>query len=951
MVARTHAPRDGRAGGVALLAALAIVPLATAQSTPALWITERDRTSHPEGESVGIEVVLDVGPWRVEPPPTGTIRVGDPARPDADCVITLPASPPLGCLWRGNGPGVKQLVATYSGDATYAPLTSAPVEHLVVPPGQPERVTLPDPAVPDRNAPRQSSRAVTSADGRWIAFVSAEPRLTDDPRPVSFDHALLFDRHTGRTRRMSNAADGSPADSGIERVAISGDGRFVAFLTRAMNLDAGDEPGTRDWFVADKETGAVQRLPALRVFSTSSEVGLRVALSHDGRYVAFESERGDLAVGDGNDAPDVFRLDRQTNAVLLVSRNGSDGVGNAASTSPAISADGRLVAFASAASDLVPGDTNGSTDVFVRDLDASTTERSSVTTAGAQVSAAAALPALSPDGRFVAFGGGDGFVPGDNDGRFDIFVRDRVAGTTTWASPDPPTGTLGEVFGPTVSADGTRVAFRGLTSNRLHLFDATMQTVATLGAGTGFAPNAAVPESLQVSADGRSVVFDSGQPSLVADDRNGTADVFAYDVATAAIHRVSGIRLTGAASGSPYNPPALSDDGAIVAFSSFAGNLVPGDINGGGDVFVRDRLARRTELVSRVPGGGTSFRGVAFDAIAVSGNGRFVAFSSTAPDLTPPDGGNANNIFLRDRQGGMLRMISRRPNGQPSSGSQRPSISRDGRWVAFQSADSLLAEPPISGDKINIFLHDTQTGATTVVPPGGVGLSGQATDARLSGDGRFVVFTSTSNSLVPGDTNGLGDVFLYDRVASTTRRLSVSATGAQANGSSGLPEISADGRTVAFVSLATNLVPDQGDPRAKVLVVDLQDGSIERADVGPGGSQASGTEFPTRPELSADGRFVAFDSDSNDLVPGPGPRRDAYVRDRVSGETRRVVTRLAGATHIDAERPAISADGRSIVVYAAGALGAGGARHAVDAFVVENPFPPELLFGNGFEGP
>ncbi len=438
---------------------------------------------------------------------------------------------------------------------------------------------------------------------------------------------------------------------------------------------------------------------------------------------------------------------------------------------------------------------------------------------------------------------------------------------------------------------------------------------------------------------------------LVADDHNRVSDVFLHDLADGSTHRVSRTRLTGAGSAPAFGPVALSDDGAVVAFSSFAGNLVLGDINGDVDVFVRDRLTKRTQRASRTPGDGISSGGAQVGAVALSGDGRFVAFPSTARDLVPGDADNNSDVFLHDRQDGSMRLLSRRSDGRSSSGSWQPAISRDGQWVAFQSIDNFLTNPPVSGG-VNVYLHNTQSGTTRVVPPSAESFPGDiATDPRLSGDGRYVVFVSTSSTLVQNDTNGVADVFLYDRVANTTHRVSVSATGAESNGPSSYPEISADGQRIAFVSMASNLVPGDTNARNDVFVVTLPGGLIVRANLGPGGGQSTGDEFPTSaPALSADGRYLAFESRATDLVSDAGPTIDVYVHDLTLRATRRAVSRPPASQGFGATRGAISGDGRTIALMAAGGLAAGGARHSHDIFVVDNPFPAGLLLLDGFEG-
>jgi len=447
---------------------------------------------------------------------------------------------------------------------------------------------------------------------------------------------------------------------------------------------------------------------------------------------------------------------------VSVTTGGKQGNSPGGSGFPSLGADGRYVAFYSTASNLVPGDTNGVGDVFIRDRLAATTERVSVGSSGEQGSNYSVFPSLSADGRFVAFGStAENLVPGDMNKRPDIFVRDRRAGTTELVS------------------------------------------VGTGGTSANEGNNRPV-----ISADGRFVAFTSDATNLVPGDTNRMLDVFVRDRLAGTTERVSiasseeqGDRVSTAA----FDHPTLSADGRFVAFSSEATNLVPGDTNRLMDVFVRDRLVGTTERVSLGIGGANGDTGSARPA--VSADGRYVAFFSDASNLVHNDTNGVRDVFVRDRLRGTTERVSTASSGEQGN-----------------------------------------LGASDYEPP------------ALSADGRFVAFESQATNLVTSDTNGEMDVFVRDRLAATTERVSVGTSGEQGNYWSLRPSLSADGRFVAFVSLASNLVPGDTNNTVDVFVRDRRSvarpASAGNVTLNPNPPRAGQVLRATMP-ISAGGRPVA----------------------------------------------------------------------------------------------
>ncbi|MGH3118028.1 MAG: S8 family serine peptidase, partial [Gaiellales bacterium] len=333
--------------------------------------------------------------------------------------------------------------------------------------------------------------------------------------------------------------------------------------------------------------------------------------------------------------------------------------------------------------------------------------------------------------------------------------------------------------------------------------------------------------------------------NLVAGDANGQPDIFEHDRETHTTERVS-VTDDGVEANHASTAPSVSEDGRFVAFTSFASNLVSGDTNGLPDVFVRDREAQTTEIIS-VATDGTQANRNTFDA-SISADGRFVAFYSEASNLvagdtnrTPdPDGlFTGLDVFVRDRE---------------TDSTQRVSVSSDG---AEANENSLISTAP-----------------------------------ALSADGRYVVFYSTANNLVPNDTNRDSvnapalDIFVHDREEHTTERVSVTSEGVEGNSHSLRPTISRDGRYVAFHSVATNLVPGDTNynPQAfvtgdDVFVHDMSTRVTERVSVASDGAQ--GDDDSSGAGISSDGRFIVFHSAASTLVSGDtNGAFDIFVRDQ-----------------------------------------------------------------------
>jgi Tol biopolymer transport system component len=387
------------------------------------------------------------------------------------------------------------------------------------------------------------------------------------------------------------------------------------------------------------------------------------ALSGDGRIAAFVSRSDELSAVDDNRLNNLFVRDAKTGATDLIGRaSGADGAAADADVlAPAsISADGRYVAFASAADNLVPGDTNGKADVFVRDRLTNTTTRVSVKSDGSQGSLASADPDISADGQRIAFTSSSSFDPVDSDSATDVYVHDMTTGTTTLVSVNG-SGTHANQpsFSPAISGDGNRVVFL-TTATNLWPFDAnafadvyerdlSAATTKLVSAKDGNAlPGNSTAVSAELDFTGAHVVFSTFASNLVGtDDGNGTSDVFLRDVDAARTTLISGVSPTQGGNGFS-DRPSISADGTRIAYQTEATDLFAGDTDGVDDAVVRDLTAGTTTLASRADGAGGAAPNRDALAPVISADGHCVAFDSPADNLVPgPPGTDFMRGYLR----------------------------------------------------------------------------------------------------------------------------------------------------------------------------------------------------------------------------------------------------------------------------------------------------------------
>lgn len=718
-----------------------------------------------------------------------------------------------------------------------------------------------------------------SADGRFVIFETSSDNLVPQNATFEGTNVYLRDRQLGTTTVVTISANGNTATGGVAG-SMTPDGRFVAFVSGEIDLIAGlsDTNGANDVILRDLQTGATR---AVSLNATGTATGNRVSgtsqypfdfsagapvLTSDGRYVAFTSEATNLVVdlADNNDGAldqpgeqggmrrrDIFVRDMQANTTALVSMNrAGSGTGNNGAYTPAMSADGSVIAFESHSSDLVAGqDNSGFLDVFVRNLSAGNTQLASQRSSflPREELKGGALADVTADGRYVAFLASAPLIA-DVPIEFGphLYVRDRVSGQVT----------VEDVAGG-VARDGS-------------------------------------PRAAQLSDDGRFIVFgsvaslDSNVP-----DPNRRGQLYLRNRDTGATQMVTVTTASQASNGVDLGPRefAFSPDGRYVAFSTQSGDLVNGFIDNNGsefglgrDIFIRDVVTGTTRLVSHLPGNATSGgNGSSFWPI-FSPDGSKLAFASLAADLAAGVSDSNSNIdlFVYDIASTQIEAASVAASGgatgNAASGDAADTqfvFSADGRYVFFGSVASDL----VSGDNNtsrDIFRRDLDTNTTTPVSVDSGGTVGNSQSFGLSAshDGNFVAFTSSANNLVAGDTNNRRDAFLRNLATGITTLVSAAPDGSAGNDHSSALEISADGSLVAILSNAANLVPNfvdiNGESRDDLFVRRLADGVTALATVSHTGLTGSdtGNFFLSSFEFSENGEHFFFDIDAGNLFSG-----------------------------------------------------------------------------------
>ncbi|MBW4540517.1 MAG: DUF4347 domain-containing protein [Myxacorys chilensis ATA2-1-KO14] len=671
-----------------------------------------------------------------------------------------------------------------------------------------------------------SFRPVINDTGNYVAFTSTANDLVEGDTNGKKD-VFVRDLTLNTTVLVNRSTAGEVGNDESDFATLSYNGKRVSFISSATNLVNGDTNGKPDIFVRDisttPSTYLISRNPSGTVGNNASGSTLingfptQVApvISGDGNFVAFNSAATDLIANDSNSLEDVFITGVSFGSAVLATRRNTGSLGNSRTGSGdsnthvgSISADGRYVVFTSKASELTANDTNAAEDVFLRDLQTGKTTLISRNQAGtASANAASFDPQISADGRYIVFSStASDIIANDSNTASDVFWYDRETNKMMLVS-HTIAGVVGNgaSLSPVLSADGLFVAFvssanlTGVATSGKNIFiwNSTTDTTTLVSAGGNGDSDSPV-----INGNGEYVVFASAASNLVAGDTNNKKDIFVWNRLTNAIALVS--QSSGGAIGDGDSSVAsISNDGKIIAFTSAASNLGGGtDSNSGLDVFVRNLNTNTTTLVSvntsstySAGGGGTLNRFGAFNPI-VSGNGEFVAFSSTFVDLTNNDSNNAEDVFVRNLKDNTTQLVSINSSGasgtgtsngatgSSGTGSSNPVISSDGRFIGFSSYSTDLVSGDTNGVQ-DIFVRDLKTASTAWISnTGTAGGNGASFNPVINSTGSYLAFASNAINLTSSDLNGKPDVFgstLATIVSLSATNKSVAESGAPAN--------------------------------------------------------------------------------------------------------------------------------------------------------------------------
>jgi Tol biopolymer transport system component len=604
-----------------------------------------------------------------------------------------------------NGPGRRADISADGRFVVFDDDTSVFVADLVT--GITETVSL---DVDGLEGDGPSREAGISADGRYVAFESIATNLVSDDTNDLRD-IFVRDLQAGITERVNLGEDGSEANNNSFKPSLSGDGRYVSFETRATNLWIDGSIGA---YVLDRLTTTLVKADT----SDTGESGIGQAedatLSDDGRYIVFDSGASNLTVEQGASDEDVFRKDLVTGDIVLASGDTGRPLGyheiGFPTAEPSISADGRLITY-------VRGSPFIGNRIDIRDRIEGSTFTLDQAAGGGNPDRESRGPVISSDGAQVAFVSTATNLVTDFDpgGLEQVFVRDLAGGVTTPVSVN-------------------------LSGN----------------------PADGHSSLASISGDGRYIAFASDATDLIADDGNASTDVFVRDNLAGTTTRVS-VDLDGLDPDGPSTDPAISADGRYVAFASDASDLVADDGNGATDVFVADLQTGDIERVS-IDVDGLDSNDFSRSP-SISADGGKVAFISHADDLVVDGTTDWEAIFVRDLGSATTELVSVGVAGQADADSLNPAISGNGRVVAFESWASNLTTEALDTAGVNVFARDLILGETTrlsVPSHGGNVDNTEPGFPTISADGRFVAFGSGDSTLVPEDTNNQPDIFVAE---------------------------------------------------------------------------------------------------------------------------------------------------------------------------------------------
>jgi Tol biopolymer transport system component len=569
-------------------------------------------------------------------------------------------------------------------------------------------------------------------------------------------------------------------------------------------------------------------------------------MSPDARFIVFESASTNLAVNDTNGFSDIFLRDIAGGFTRLISINAAGTAsGNSASTQSRLTPDGNHIVFQSDASDLVPNDTNRQTDIFLRDVQNGTTEIVSVPMVTNAITSCTS-PVVTPDARYVAFvGAGTNLVVADV-ASSEIYIRDRAAKTTIWAS----TNVL-KLLAPEAPVDAHADSYNPSISEdgRFVFFKSSFSGVTGIfrfeietGETKLLGNGAFFPIFTQ--DDSGPAISNDGQSAVFA----GLTNLYRWDATNDSLISIVEAPETNS-NGSWWRGAQITADGGWIAYAGKSDAESGANITNGWQVFLADRTFNTSRRLTAGTTGSTSP-----PQICLANDGSLIAYDSSDGALVEGDENEALDVFVESLPNGPRELISYVDAGKGAMplGSLSLSlneISADGRFVLYSTLRQMTVLDTNRAQDIYVRDLDARTNRLVTLRSEGGGQDlFAAFGGHINSNGTRVVFVSRSANFVANDTNGVEDVFVRDLTSNTTIPVSVNAAGnAVGNGASTLPTISADGRYVAFQSFASDLVTniDQNN-RSDIFVRDLVANtttlvSADSSGVAIGGTEATGS--------------------------------------------------------------------------------------------------------------
>ncbi len=811
----------------------------------------------------------------------------------------------------------------------------------------------------------ESATPNASRDARGIPAISDDGNVLVYQQSVADDvvnswGVFISNRVTGTRERIDLKLDSNTVNIAfLNANGISGDGRFVSL---ASEVSGTLDENLHDIFIYDRSTKSLEK-PNLRTLATPANgSNYDPVFDFAGRFMAFTSDDSRLISGDTNNTSDIFVYDQVSRSVERVSHARDGSQANQASSSPALSRDGRFVAFSSAANNLVAGDNNSLSDIFVVDRLTGDIERVSLASDFEEANGASFSPSISGDGRFVAFESeANNLDPGPIIHRMppgsahrQVYVVDRVTRTIKSISEFNQPATV-RVSNSTVvfnSGDETisgNVATKdSLYAGNLVGFDFGSKTssfgnnilASTSNAGT-LRNSDIVEQSLSLKLGSFSSVgqLPPGYPLLRGNpaidsgslESSGTQDQWHRPRIRPDIGALEAV--SASASGSVFadlnansnreaneqglleltvfldsnGDGVLQSDERSTKTSASSTNTTNGNDQGKYSfddllpskqnirVLVPSEWQASAEPIRRVGLGSIQGNGDSTQA-SISSSGRVIAFVSNASNFVSENNTNPGVFVYERNQQNMIRV--------PIGGSSLRVlgvVGQEEQYVLLRNDDG-------------VYLYDRKTTSLEPISVSNSGELGNAhsDSASSSSDGDWIAFSSFANNIVPNDFDNFADVFLYNRTTKTVESISRAANGVQGNNDSEEPHISSDGRFIAFVSDASNLVANDRNGLGDVFLYDRTTRSIQRVNVSSTGIESNGFTFP--PSMSGNGRFVVFQSLASNLVPGDINRNsDLFVFDRIILTTERLSISFPLSSQTTNVSPSISDEGQYVI--------------------------------------